>query len=208
MISHDYKCIFLHIPRTGGTSMETWIGGQDLWNDSPAEKHLTALQAKDLYKQYWNSYFKFSVVRNPIQRFISMLKYADYFGVKTVEGNRLDISGYIERFGSPLPLEYDYRFVNRDLLQRLAQQDRQFSLRASSLYRNTLGDELQRVYRFEELTTKAVPELAEILGLDPSTFPHEEDGDPLPKITVDESTEALALMLHSNDLPRYGLTLK
>ena len=53
MISHKYKCIFIHIPRTGGTYVEKMISahfllGKDrnFWDLPKEEKHLIASQAK------------------------------------------------------------------------------------------------------------------------------------------------------------------
>lgn len=66
MINHELKCIFIHIPRCGGSSIEVGLDGKDWWH-SPLrqEKHITAKRAKVLYGEWWNDYFKFSMVRNP-----------------------------------------------------------------------------------------------------------------------------------------------
>ncbi|MDF2620749.1 MAG: uncharacterized protein K0S00_3408 [Xanthobacteraceae bacterium] len=54
MISHQYKCIFVHIQRCAGTSIEVWIDGADFWYKEPNNKHLLASQAKELYAAYWD----------------------------------------------------------------------------------------------------------------------------------------------------------
>lgn len=72
MISHEYKCIFIHIPRTGGTSVEKAVCGKNWWLIDKKTKHLTASESKKKYKQYWEDYFKFSFVRNPWDRTISL----------------------------------------------------------------------------------------------------------------------------------------
>ena len=51
MISHKYKCIFIHIPRTGGTFIENLIFGKDWWGIDKKTKHITASQAKEIYKE-------------------------------------------------------------------------------------------------------------------------------------------------------------
>ena len=66
MISHKYKCIFIHIPRTAGTFTELLIDGKDWWvpkgyGSFRQEKHIIASQAKKIYKDYWDEYFKFSM---------------------------------------------------------------------------------------------------------------------------------------------------
>ena len=65
MINHKYKCIFIHIPRCAGSSVELAIDGRDWWNVDISQKHMTAESCKKLYKDYWDEYFKFSFVRNP-----------------------------------------------------------------------------------------------------------------------------------------------
>ena len=73
MILHKYKCIFIHIPRTGGSSIEIALDGIDWFKKRPEEKHLVASQARKLYgENIWKSYFKFSFVRNPWDRIISL----------------------------------------------------------------------------------------------------------------------------------------
>lgn len=72
MINHKYKCIFIHIPRTGGSSIEKQICNIYWHNKEPETKHITASHAKKIYSEYWDSYFKFAFVRNPRDRVVSM----------------------------------------------------------------------------------------------------------------------------------------
>ena len=65
MINHQYKCIFIHIPRCAGTFIELAIDKRDWWNVDYKKKHLSAIRAKELYKEYWDDYFKFAFIRNP-----------------------------------------------------------------------------------------------------------------------------------------------
>jgi len=71
MILRDKKILFVHIPRTGGVSVEkyfNWESGVG-WKDSDLAQHLT------LEEYSWNNdlndYFKFSFVRNPWDRLVS-----------------------------------------------------------------------------------------------------------------------------------------
>jgi len=73
MIDHERKLIFIHIARTGGTSIEVALVGKDWWYIDPDTKHISAKQACEIYgKEIWDSYTKFSVVRNPWDRVVSM----------------------------------------------------------------------------------------------------------------------------------------
>lgn len=91
MISHRYKCIFIHIPKCGGTSIEDviWPGPRseaDLWKgqiDETSNKYQTSglqhLSAKNIRaevgEQIFSSYFKFAIVRNPWDKVISQFLY-------------------------------------------------------------------------------------------------------------------------------------
>jgi hypothetical protein len=73
MIDHQSKLLFVHIARTGGTSIERTLVGDDWWHIEPETKHLSASQARSLYgEEIWREYTTFSVVRNPWDRFVSM----------------------------------------------------------------------------------------------------------------------------------------
>jgi len=93
MISHRYRCIFVHIPKTGGTSLEKLIWppprertAADLWQghvDAMSNKyqtgglqHLLAHQIRtevgaDIFDAYW----RFSIVRNPWDKAVSQYSF-------------------------------------------------------------------------------------------------------------------------------------
>ena len=143
MISHEYKCIFVHIPCTGGTSIEEWICDKDYWHINKAEKHIMSCQAKEIYKDYWDDYFKFSIVRHPYTRTHSMLKDPQTFGIKITEEKHLDFTRYLNHYGFPVTLEYDYRFYKRSDIHIEKPEPH-------CVYKNFLSEKLDYVYRFED----------------------------------------------------------
>jgi len=69
-INHEKKLIFIHIPKNAGTSIIKAMGLKNMLMDK------TVGEYKETYKDYWNDYLKFTVVRDPIDRFISAYKFA------------------------------------------------------------------------------------------------------------------------------------
>ena len=57
--------------------MEKALLGSDFWKIDAEAKHLRASHARKRYSEYWNDYFKFSFVRNPYDRMVSMLKFKE-----------------------------------------------------------------------------------------------------------------------------------
>ena len=67
--SDKYKCLFVHIPKTGGTSIESvfgWYSGHRGEQD-----HRTILEYRKLLGTNFDTYFSFSIVRNPWDRAVS-----------------------------------------------------------------------------------------------------------------------------------------
>jgi len=100
VISDKYKCIFIHIPKTGGNSIEFALGGFEIkngsdWNNDvhrrndagkrfffdKRRRHWTWRQYQRCCPGKFGEYFKFAVVRNPFDALVSHLSWAR-------EGNR------------------------------------------------------------------------------------------------------------------------
>ena len=83
MISTAYKYIFIHIPKTGGTSIESLLRTPDcIWTSTTPffinKQHITHPQhftlsevEKILPANHFESFLKFSIVRNPWDRMLS-----------------------------------------------------------------------------------------------------------------------------------------
>lgn len=148
MINHKTKCIFIHIPRTAGTSIEYAIQGNDQWNISRRRKHLIASTAKKIYKEYWDDYFKFAFVRNPWSRMISLCKYGNFhpreynrtYGCD-IQSGILNIGTYSEKF--PTGYEIDPRTYSAD--------DKFKPAIPNAIYSNILNEELNFIGKFETL---------------------------------------------------------
>jgi hypothetical protein len=111
-VSHQLGCIFVHIPRTGGTSIETALGvSSDARVEntslmfgriaSPALKsralstdflqHLTASELRDLLGDEFKDYFRFAFVRNPWERMVSV-----YFYHRKVTGQTMSFHEFLK----------------------------------------------------------------------------------------------------------------
>ena len=83
VVCHEKKCIFIHIPKTGGTSIEQFIienGKNNLqYHGVMNNRSLHHLTAFELYKNMsknrphnlYSKYYSFSIVRNPYERLLS-----------------------------------------------------------------------------------------------------------------------------------------
>lgn len=100
MVSHHHKCIFVHIPKTGGMSIEKAFleslglrlhRGQNhslilSYNSDPLQgpPSLAHLAAGDycaksyVSSEIFETYFKFSFVRNPWSRMVSIYKHFEF----------------------------------------------------------------------------------------------------------------------------------
>ena len=95
-INHEKKLIFIHIPKNAGTSIIKAMGVENLYMDKTIEEY------KEHYGDYWNEYKKFTVVREPIDRFISAYKFA-----------RMDESGWFSATGEEgLEKHHHYELCN------------------------------------------------------------------------------------------------
>jgi len=94
MISHKHKFIFIHIPKTGGSSIEKsldknvpHVGKKNpsyhLQNTLPQNKHYNTREYIDaLDKKIFDEYFKFSFVRNPWSIEVSRFEWMKLHGHK------------------------------------------------------------------------------------------------------------------------------
>ncbi|AVI51436.1 hypothetical protein C5O00_09730 [Pukyongia salina] len=112
MISHQHKCIFIHIPKCAGTSVKYFLyPNQKIdWFEANYEvvhgwcpkrkffmQHATAKQLVEtglVTTQQWESYFKFTFVRNPWDRAIS-----DYFWLQNDRKIKDNFSNYLDKAG-------------------------------------------------------------------------------------------------------------
>jgi hypothetical protein len=164
MISHDYKCILVHIPRTGGTSFEQAVFGGNWWAKHKETKHILASQAKKIYQEYWDDYFKFAVVRNPWDRCVSMMHFGNFFyGAygDTLTESMLD--WYKEKFGYPVVTEFDYRFYKREEILHSGHCENQ-------VYGNIIDEDLDYIAKLETIDDDFA-EISKILGLNKKQLP-------------------------------------
>jgi chondroitin 4-sulfotransferase 11 len=83
IVSKKYKFIFIHIPKTGGSSIAEpeYLSGQGALvahlgsEDHVQAGHIRAVGLKNRLQDNWDDYFKFTFVRNPWDRTVSLYHY-------------------------------------------------------------------------------------------------------------------------------------
>jgi hypothetical protein len=95
MINHEHKFIFIHISKTGGTSIEHALNpsvtldrsniSDITGNTNFVDKHWSAKQYLKEYPKEYREYFKFAFVRNPWDRMLSNYQWLMLLGIINCE---------------------------------------------------------------------------------------------------------------------------
>ncbi|WP_139854867.1 sulfotransferase family 2 domain-containing protein [Aequorivita sinensis] len=110
MISHELKCIFIHIPKTAGTSINEFFHPGVKFKVTPPDyerlfgwcpirklhmQHATSKQLLEtglVTEEQWNTYFKFTFIRNPWDR-----TYSDYLWMQKYSGIKGSFNNYLNK---------------------------------------------------------------------------------------------------------------
>jgi hypothetical protein len=149
MIDFNRRLLFIHIARTGGTSIEHVFAGNDWYCIDAPTKHLSASQARAHYgEEIWNSFTKFTVIRNPWDRLVSMWVTGSWH----------------------FTLDYHHPCDTEFLAQLRPHPNEKYQ---SLHYHEILDDQLDYVLRHESLQADLSRMLSEC-GLTPVELPHAE----------------------------------
>ncbi len=204
MISHRYRCIFVHIPKTGGTSMEDviWPGPRaesELWMgfvkpfhnkyQTGGLQHLKARQIRaEVGWEIFQSYFKFTIVRNPWDKAVSQWCYLS---------QRPDLQAYLGLSADAPLAEYLEAAALSDHVQVMPQvdfiRDDKDQLLVDMIGRfETLGQDAQIIFQK--------------LGLEDAALPHTTRSSRRPDYRpyYDDGTRQRVGDLYARDIAAFG----
>jgi len=199
MISHHHKCIFIHIPKVAGQSIEhvfldalglTWETRAPLLlrpNDQPSLgpprlAHLKAaeyVRCRYVPQDMYDSYFTFSFVCNPWSRMVSLYRYLGYEG------------------------KFEFNsFIKNEFRNIVFQEMSWFVCPQSEYLYNEAGELIvDYVGRFEDLQG-GFDEVCENIGMAPILLPH-VNASPAqtPAVTTQSQQVTYSFSIGGNEVP-------
>ncbi len=203
MISHLNRCIFVHIPKTGGTSIENliwtnprttsdlcmgFIGKYHNKYQTGGLQHLFATHIREeVGNDIFSSYYKFTILRNPWDKAISQFSYMD---------KREDLRDFIGMKKGDCFKKYLSLIRNKKHVQWESQVN---------FLRDLNGDWLVDYMGKFETFSESVFHILSTIGIRVTAIPHENKGDrgSYQNYYDTESMEMIASM-YSDDISTFG----
>jgi len=101
MIVDDQKLIFIHIPKNAGTSVEAFLGHYPMIGVEL--KHIGISEVKKRFPKAYNSYRKFTIIRNPYDRMVSWF----FFLKKRIKTKYYETENFNEWIKNSLEIQKD-----------------------------------------------------------------------------------------------------
>lgn len=112
IISHSKKFVFIHLDKCGGTSIEKslaphlkpydmYFGDEErlfFGKGDGLSKHATAGVTSRYLDDLWNQYYKFAIVREPVQLMKSFYAYAEYMLYRPCSCGNCRGNGFLKAF--------------------------------------------------------------------------------------------------------------
>lgn len=204
MISHNNKTVFIHIPKTGGTSIEQliwpielgreesdlWMGFVDGFHNkyqTGGLQHLFASQIRqELGGELFDDYFKFCIVRNPWSKAVSQFKYMS---------GRADLRGFI---GMEEGAEFKQYL---SLIQ--AKEHVQWAPQFKFVFDRNGGKLVDHIGFFENFESE-VRYVAGLLGLAIDDVPHLNRADGSMDVLYDDESHEMVAHMYAQDIKCFG----
>lgn len=193
--NREHSAIFVHIPKTAGTTMLDVLGAQSVF-----DTHAPALTYRAVDPALFARAFKFTIVRNPWDRFASsfhFMKSGTDWPMQQEWAARhigeLDFAGFVDRLRNPL-------------FRQVVMSERFFWPQSFWLTDRKGRLMVDAIYRFEELST-GLPEIAKRLGIRPSgRIPtrRKSDRTDINSLYADAQMVELVGRLYAQDVERFG----
>lgn len=156
MVNDEYKFIFVHVRKTGGTSLEqVFDSSAGHGKDEVPYKHYSAAELREMFPHKWDKYYTFSFVRNPWSWLVSRYKWSN------------GVHNYIES------ATFEQFVV--ELCQGNTSNIPQWIVKACEPQINMIGDSnrviVDHVYRFEELQS-GFDHICDVINHPKITLPH------------------------------------
>jgi hypothetical protein len=193
-IYHHLRTIFVHVPKTAGTAIENTLRENQRQS---VGGHTTALGYQSKFPEQFAQYWKFTVVRHPIDRFISAYCYLAHRPVHPHLNNQVvHDCGSLESFAEKICAE---PAIILRIVHLLPQH--QFVCDQAG---NALVDS---IYKFEDLE-EAWREIVERTGLKHVALPKKNASRRDPELILSAAhAELLASKIYAEDFEIFGYHL-
>lgn len=177
--------VFIHIPKTGGTSIVSIFG-------EAFQKHNTAREVIDIIgRKRWDEVYKFSVVRNPWEKVHSWYKFRVKLNQSKMSARPISFKDWVAcTYGEPKDPYYYYR-------------PKPFMPQVDWLKDDQGVIDMDRIVRFENLQ-EGFTEVARELGI-PSELPHiNKTKKTNYRDFYDDETRRIVGEWHAEDIEYFG----
>lgn len=194
---HEAKYFFVHIPKTGGTSVHKVLhseesGGYGVKNKK-AVHHCTASEYIQRFGQdVWDEYVTFAVCRNPYDRFLSS------FYASPIPNLGFKNKQSIDEFIQSVKEIVKHQQYDKGLYHEHVRPQTDFIFLP-----NCTQVQVQLVFRIENVLTGLAPFLKQHFGID-EHFPHENKSTTQNKVKLTESQKQKISTLYAKDFERLG----
>ena len=144
MISHEHKIIFIHIPKTGGTSIERFFGVNPvefckeklsgLHTKHGWLQHCTLTEMETCFDIDINNFYSFTFVRNPWDKMVSSY----FYELKWIKDKKLNFLGYVKN--SPEINKYHNKAHRREQYQYIIDQSNEPAVNYIGRFENLQQD--------------------------------------------------------------------